>query len=131
MLRLPSNTVRLLALAVTMAAAARGAQAETAPLSTELDRLAGWMSGSVSRAAQAAADTSYFDIHLRMPPAGGYAGSTIGLDCESDLRGAAYATSEVSITKGGIVSWDRGFDASGVQVWGAERGGYRFLRVSE
>jgi hypothetical protein len=28
---------------------------------------------------------------------------------------------------GKIVSWDRGFDASGAQVWGAEKGGYIFL----
>lgn len=215
MLRPFADTVRLIVVAGPLMAGVLIAEAQTAPPPSDLDRLTGWMSGSFSSAAQAAADTSYFDIHLRMTPvwteradgrwfyveqamatmldrpyrqrvyqvhqlspelfesrvyklpgekrwigstgdgaawssltpdslllrdgcsivlrktrAGSFAGSTIGLDCESDLRGAAYATSEVSITKEGIVSWDRGFSASGAQVWGAERGGYQFVRVS-
>jgi hypothetical protein len=59
---------------------------------------------------------------------GTYTGSTDGDSCKSNLRGAAYATSEVTIMPGKIVSWDRGFDASGAQVWGAEKGGYVFLK---
>jgi hypothetical protein len=59
---------------------------------------------------------------------GSYTGSTDSDSCKSTLRGAAYATSEVTIMPGKIVSWDRGFDASGVQVWGAEKGGYVFLK---
>ncbi|MBK7887481.1 MAG: hypothetical protein IPJ86_09325 [Bacteroidetes bacterium] len=27
-----------------------------------------------------------------------------------------------------LPSWDRGFNDDGVQVWGAERGGYIFLK---
>jgi hypothetical protein len=27
-----------------------------------------------------------------------------------------------------ILSWDRGFDANGNQVWGAEKGGYIFKK---
>ena len=30
-----------------------------------------------------------------------------------------------------LLSWDRGFDAAGKQVWGAEKGPYEFLRVKE
>jgi hypothetical protein len=37
------------------------------------------------------------------------------------------ATSEVVVSPGRIESWDRGFDAEGVQVWGAEKGAYVFL----
>jgi len=58
-----------------------------------------------------------------------YEGSTEGNNCESDLRGAKYATSEVKISKDGIISWDRGYDAEGRQVWGAEKGGYIFKRI--
>ena len=58
-----------------------------------------------------------------------YEGSTEGNNCESDLRGAKYATSEVKISKDVIISWDRGYDAEGRQVWGAEKGGYIFKRV--
>lgn len=59
---------------------------------------------------------------------GTYKGSTVDDRCKSTLRGAAYATSEVMIEEGRIVSWDRGFDEAGKQVWGAEKGGYVFLR---
>lgn len=60
-----------------------------------------------------------------------YEGGTEGNKCESDLRGAKYATSEVRISKDGIVSWDRGYNADGKQVWGAEKGGYVFKRITD
>lgn len=69
-------------------------------------------------------------ILLRAREDGSFAGSTHERDCPSDLRGAAYATSEVVIDANGMVSWDRGFDAEGKQVWGAEKGGYVFRRVA-
>jgi len=69
------------------------------------------------------------DVILR-ESGGVYAGKTDDSGCSSDLRGAAYATSEVRIAPGEIVSWDRGFDAAGKQVWGATKGGYVFKRVS-
>ncbi|MEQ8704262.1 MAG: chromophore lyase CpcT/CpeT [Phaeodactylibacter sp.] len=67
-------------------------------------------------------------VILAQQPDGSYTGSTEGDLCKSTLRGAAYATSEVSILPGKIVSWDRGFDEVGKQVWGAEKGGYIFLK---
>lgn len=60
-----------------------------------------------------------------------YEGSTDGNNCISDLRGAKYATSEVKITKDKIISWDRGFDEEGKQVWGAVKGGYVFKRMDD
>ena len=60
-----------------------------------------------------------------------FVGSTIEKNCASELRGAAYATSEVIIREDGMVSWDRGFDAEDNQVWGAEKGGYIFKKVEE
>lgn len=63
------------------------------------------------------------------PATGSFVGSTMGNGCRSELNGAAYATSEVVIEPGRIVSWDRGFDQTGQQVWGAEAGGYEFLRA--
>ncbi len=58
-----------------------------------------------------------------------FAGGTIGKDCGSDLRGAAYATSEVRLDEKQLISWDRGFDSTGVRVWGAEKGGYIFDKI--
>ena len=57
-----------------------------------------------------------------------FEGSTLGEGCESTLGGASYATSEVYLGADLIESWDRGFDAAGVQVWGAEEGAYEFIR---
>jgi hypothetical protein len=28
-----------------------------------------------------------------------------------------------------MISWDQGWNDQGVQVWGAEKGGYEFLRA--
>jgi len=70
-------------------------------------------------------------VFLKKNGEDGFSGSTLGTSCESDLRGAKYATSEVVITKDGVVSWDRGFNEKNKQVWGAETGGYIFKRVNE
>lgn len=59
-----------------------------------------------------------------------FLGSTIDDNCPSNLRGAAYATTEVMITKDKMISWDRGSDNKGVQVWGAVKGGYIFKKIS-
>ena len=58
-----------------------------------------------------------------------FVGSTSGTGCASELAGAAYATSSVTIESDRMLTWDRGFDATGQQVWGATDGGYEFLRV--
>ena len=60
-----------------------------------------------------------------------YAGATREKDCKSTLRGAAYATSEAKISATQMISWDRGYDEAGKQVWGAEKGGYVFVRQVE
>lgn len=57
-----------------------------------------------------------------------FVGGTNGKDCPSDLSGATYATSEVTIDAAGMKSWDRGFDDAGVQKWGATKGAYVFER---
>lgn len=59
-----------------------------------------------------------------------FEGSTKGSDCESDLRGAKYATSEVKIFRDKLVSWDRGYNEKNEQVWGAVKGGYVFKKIS-
>lgn len=58
-----------------------------------------------------------------------FAGSTISHNCTSNLRGASYATSDFTITKTTLISWDRGYNDKGDQVWGAEKGGYIFNKI--
>jgi CpeT protein len=57
-----------------------------------------------------------------------FAGATKPNACGSTLRGATYASSQVEICDGQIVSWDQGWDDKGEQVWGAETEGYVFKR---
>ena len=57
-----------------------------------------------------------------------YRGKTADGQCPSQLRGASYATAHVTVRPDGIHSWDRGYDEAGAQVWGAEKGPYRFAR---
>jgi hypothetical protein len=68
---------------------------------------------------------------LRRRADGAFVGGTVGKGCESTLRGAAYATSEATITAEGLITWDRGYDADARQVWGATKGGYVFKRVED
>ena len=60
-----------------------------------------------------------------------FEGGTRGQGCESNLRGAAYATSQVSVFEDRLISWDRGFDRDGQQVWGAVKGGYIFTKLDQ
>lgn len=60
---------------------------------------------------------------------GSYVGSTNEKDCESELRGATYATSHVVITPTMLTSWDRGYNDQDVQVWGATEGPYEFIKT--
>lgn len=69
------------------------------------------------------------EVLLKRKSVNNYDGKTGVKTCESSLRGAAYATSEVAIFSDKIVSWDRGFDAEGNHVWGAEKGGYIFNKI--
>jgi len=60
-----------------------------------------------------------------------FTGATADKNCSSNLRGAAYATSEVIIDEEKLISWDRGWDSNSKQVWGAEKGGYIFLKQNK
>jgi hypothetical protein len=57
-----------------------------------------------------------------------FVGGTEGTGCESTLRGATFATSEVILSDGRLESWDRGWKADGSQAWGAVKGPYIFIR---
>jgi CpeT/CpcT family (DUF1001) len=67
-------------------------------------------------------------VFLTKQSNGTFAGATHESACESNLRGAKYATSKVTINKKMLLSWDQGFDAEGKQVWGAVKGGYEFIK---
>lgn len=57
-----------------------------------------------------------------------FKGATESNKCPSDLKGASYATSEVSVFKNKLISWDRGYDTTNKQVWGSTIGPYVFVK---
>ena len=67
-------------------------------------------------------------VYLKKKDKKTFEGSTHEKDCGSDLRGAKYASSKVTIMNDKLLSWDQGFDADGKQVWGATKGGYIFIK---
>ena len=58
-----------------------------------------------------------------------FMGKTGDTTCVSTMRGASFARSEVEILEDKVISWDRGFDANGNYVWGAEKGPYIFNKL--
>ena len=68
------------------------------------------------------------EVILKRTKANVFSGKTGIKTCPSELRGARYATSIVTLTENSILSWDQGFDEMDKQVWGAENGGYEFIK---
>jgi hypothetical protein len=60
-----------------------------------------------------------------------FVGGTVEDNCGTDFGGATYATSEIELDEALLVSWDRGYNDAGRQVWGATGGGYQFIRRTE
>ena len=48
--------------------------------------------------------------------------------CQAEVRGAVRITNRIILHQEGMDTWDRGFDESGNQVWGAEDEAYQFRR---
>lgn len=69
------------------------------------------------------------EVVLKKQKDGSFSGKTGAQTCKSSLRGASFATSEVTVVPGKIVSWDQGWDDKGEQVWGATLGGYEFVKM--
>jgi CpeT/CpcT family (DUF1001) len=68
-------------------------------------------------------------VYLSYMESGYFEGSTHEKDCPSELYGANYATSIVQVHREMLLSWDRGFSSDGKQVWGAEKAGYKFIKI--
>jgi hypothetical protein len=69
------------------------------------------------------------EVHLTfIPKMSQFEGSTGDHSCPSTRSGATYTTSRVVIGPKGMNSWDQGWNDAGVQVWGATKGGYEFLK---
>jgi len=65
---------------------------------------------------------------IQAHPDGSFTGKTAGRGGASELRGASYATTELSISTQQIKIWDRGYNARGTQVWGSINSGYLFKK---
>lgn len=57
-----------------------------------------------------------------------YLGTTPPEGCPAKVRGAVKITNRIILHQEGMDTWDRGFDESGNQVWGAEDEAYQFRK---
>lgn len=57
-----------------------------------------------------------------------YVGTTPADGCPANYRGAVRITNRIVLHSTGMDTWDRGLDAKGQQVWGAESEAYQFRR---
>ena len=57
-----------------------------------------------------------------------YSGTTPPEGCPASVRGAVTITNRIILHQDGMDTWDRGFDESGNQVWGAKDQAYEFRR---
>ncbi len=55
-----------------------------------------------------------------------YVGQTPSAGCPTKARGAVKITNLIILHNQGMDTWDRGFDAEGNQVWGAQNQSYQF-----
>lgn len=70
-------------------------------------------------------------VYLHKNKQGDFIGASNGKQCLSTFRGATYSTSEVTFYKDRLLSWERGWDASGKQIWGAEKTGNIFIKSND
>jgi len=71
------------------------------------------------------------EVVLKRESRNKFVGATGDKTCPSELRGASWANSKVTILENEILSWDQGFDKEGKQVWGATKGGYQFIKIKK
>ncbi|MDY7014054.1 MAG: chromophore lyase CpcT/CpeT [Cyanobacteriota bacterium] len=64
-----------------------------------------------------------------VPANGMYIGETQTGGCATKVRGAVRITNTIFLHSAGMDTWDRGFDAEGNQVWGADGQGYEYRWV--
>ncbi len=60
-----------------------------------------------------------------------YRGETPAGGCPANFRGAVRITNTIILTETTMETWDRGFDAQGNQVWGADDESYQFRDFNE
>jgi hypothetical protein len=60
------------------------------------------------------------------PTLEGYRGTTQAGGCPANVRGATRITNTILLHAAGMDTWDRGYDDSWQQVWGAETEPYQF-----
>lgn len=57
-----------------------------------------------------------------------FIGVTEATGCPAKVRGAVLIRNHIRLYPGGMETWDRGYDAQGKQVWGADDEPYQFRR---
>lgn len=69
-------------------------------------------------------------IYFMKDDRGDFYGSTRGNGCNGSLNGASYTTTELVVYPTMLIIWERGWDNNNQQVWGPEKGGYKFRKFT-
>ncbi len=80
----------------------------------------------LQRSPTMAATAATAAMHRRDRPTSTYIGHTPEAGCPANIRGAVRITNQVRLHPDGMDTLDRGFDASGKQVWGADTTPYQY-----
>lgn len=67
-------------------------------------------------------------VYLK-PTGDRFVGATPPEGCPANFRGATRVTNQIVLEADRMETWDRGFDAAGQQVWGAQDESYQFRRL--
>lgn len=73
---------------------------------------------------------SVCSVFLR-PTATGFVGETPSQGCPTKVRGAVKITNRIVLRPEGMDTWDRGYDANGKLVWGAQDNSYQFRWIRQ
>ncbi len=71
--------------------------------------------------------TAVCSVFLK-PSGDDYIGNTPADGCPANVRGAVRIKNHIVLHVNGMDTWDRGFDAVGKQVWGAQSDSYQFRK---
>lgn len=70
------------------------------------------------------------DIKIYKDNLGAFRGSTNESDCKGSFKGATYTTTEFVIYPHEVISWERGWNDEGTQIWGPKTGPYIYSKVA-
>ena len=74
-------------------------------------------------------ESAQCSVFLKRQETSQYIGETQPEGCKTNFKGAVKITNTIKLDQNGMETQDRGFDAKGKQIWGAENRPYQYRRI--